>query len=46
MNKFLIISLAALVAGCSVVSTDPGEEKVLNAKPWIFGPGGSIVNLK
>lgn len=35
-----LIALALSVSACSVVTTDPGEEKVLNAKPWVFGSGG------
>lgn len=40
--KRLIALFAAMSAlsACSYVSTEPGEEKVLNAKPWFFGSGG------
>ncbi len=41
MNKLLVLSLLAVTtSACSRVSTEPNEQKVLNAKPWLFGEGG------
>lgn len=41
MKKFIILGIIMLTtSACSRVTTEPNEEKVLNAKPWFFGNGG------
>jgi regulator of protease activity HflC (stomatin/prohibitin superfamily) len=40
MKNMFLLSLLFATSACSYVSTEPNEEKVLNAKPWFFGSGG------
>jgi len=37
---YVAMTAAALLAGCTVVSTDPTEAGVLIDKPILFGRGG------
>jgi len=40
MKKLVCLIALAGLSACSNVTTEPNEEKVLNAKPWFFGSGG------
>lgn len=40
MRMIALLACTAALSACSYVSTEPNEEKVLNAKPWFFGSGG------
>lgn len=42
MKKIALIALCFAATACSRVTTEPNEEKVLNAKPWLFGSGGVL----
>ena len=40
MKTLLAIVFAALISGCSSVTTEPGSETVIVDNPWFFGHGG------
>ncbi len=38
--KFLLACIAIFLAGCHMVTTEPGQETVIVDYPWFFGHGG------
>ena len=46
VTNILLTTLAALsLTGCSRVSAEAGEQRVLIEKPWFFGHGGIATNV-
>lgn len=40
MKAMFVILVLALIAGCTPITTEPGNETVIIDNPWIFGHGG------